>query len=174
MFAWLIIVGSGYDDWVYWHFITITINCNSSHIDLLLNDICLLNLYEDSLTALESELESLHDWRFTANQFVLATIPLGLRPEFFFLNWTLAVVVRIWLPLWREDGSVIYNGCWPSPAHSHLGLVTIFYFLKFEISLFVTFYDSQCDGGGIRPRLHTGTTLEFMNAPHFITATRSR
>jgi hypothetical protein len=24
-------------------------------------------------------------------------------------------------PLWWEDVSVIYNCCWPSPAHSHLG-----------------------------------------------------
>jgi hypothetical protein len=27
---WLIIRGSGLDDWIYWHFFTITINCNSS------------------------------------------------------------------------------------------------------------------------------------------------
>jgi hypothetical protein len=27
---WLTITGSGYDDWVYWHFFTITINHNSS------------------------------------------------------------------------------------------------------------------------------------------------
>jgi hypothetical protein len=28
--AWLIIMGSGFDDWVYWHFFTITVNYNSS------------------------------------------------------------------------------------------------------------------------------------------------
>jgi hypothetical protein len=44
-------MGSGFDDWVYWHFFTITVNCNSSHIELLLNDVCLTNYYEDSLTA---------------------------------------------------------------------------------------------------------------------------
>jgi hypothetical protein len=27
---WLIITGSGLDDWIYWHFLTITINYNSS------------------------------------------------------------------------------------------------------------------------------------------------
>jgi hypothetical protein len=32
----------------------------------------------------------------------------------------------------------------------------IFYSLRFETSLFVTSYDSQSYGGGIRPRLHTG------------------
>jgi hypothetical protein len=32
----------------------------------------------------ESESELLHDWRFTANQFVLATSPWDPRPPFFF------------------------------------------------------------------------------------------
>jgi hypothetical protein len=41
----------------------------------------------------------------------------------------------------------------PSP----LGLEPVFYCLKFETSLFVASYDSQGHGGGIRPRLHTGT-----------------
>jgi hypothetical protein len=40
-----------------------------------------------------------------------------------------------------------------------LGLVTIFYCLRFETSLFVASYDSQGHGGGIRPRLHTGVNL---------------
>jgi hypothetical protein len=39
----------------------------------------------------------------------------------------------------------------PSP----IGLVAIFYCLRFKTSLFVTSY-SQGHGGGIRPRLHTG------------------
>jgi hypothetical protein len=39
----------------------------------------------------------------------------------------------------------------PSP----LGLATIFYFLKFETSLFVASYDLQGHGGGIRTRLQT-------------------
>jgi hypothetical protein len=39
--AWLIAVGSGLDDWVYWHFFTITVNYSSSHIELrLLSDEC--------------------------------------------------------------------------------------------------------------------------------------
>jgi hypothetical protein len=41
---WLIIMDSGFDDWIYWHFFTITVNYNSSDIELLLNDICLTNL----------------------------------------------------------------------------------------------------------------------------------
>jgi hypothetical protein len=45
-------MGSGFDDWVYWHFFTIAVNCNSSHIELLMSDVCLTNLYEESLTNL--------------------------------------------------------------------------------------------------------------------------
>jgi hypothetical protein len=40
-----------------------------------------------------------------------------------------------------------------------LGLVTIFYCLKFETFLFVASYDSQGHGGGIRTRLYTGEAL---------------
>jgi hypothetical protein len=44
--------------------------------------------------------------------------------------------------LWREDGSVVHNCCWPSPAQSFSGpssfwLATIFYCLRFEISLWI-------------------------------------
>jgi hypothetical protein len=51
---------------------------------------------------------------------------------------------------------------WPLPAQSFsgpspLGLATVFYCLRFETSLFVASYDSQGHGGGIRPRLHTGS-----------------
>jgi hypothetical protein len=40
----------------------------------------------------------------------------------------------------------------PSPV----GLVTVFYCLRFETSLFVASYNLQGCGGDIRPRLHTG------------------
>jgi hypothetical protein len=43
---------SEFDDWIYWHFFTITINYNSSHIELLLNDVCIANLSEESVTNL--------------------------------------------------------------------------------------------------------------------------
>jgi hypothetical protein len=43
---------------------------------------------------------------------------------------------------WREDRSVVYNCCWPSPAQifsspDHVGLVIIIYCVRFETSLFV-------------------------------------
>jgi hypothetical protein len=51
--AWLIITGSRFDDWLYWHFFTITANYNSSDIKILLNDVWLTNDYEEeSLTTL--------------------------------------------------------------------------------------------------------------------------
>jgi hypothetical protein len=58
--------------------------------------------------------------------------------------------------LWREDGSVVYNCCWPSPAQSFsspspTGLATMFYCLRFETSLFVASYDSQGYGRGVLP-----------------------
>jgi hypothetical protein len=62
--------------------------------------------------------------------------PWDSRPVFFF-NWTLAVIVLMYHPLWREDAFVVYNCCWPSPAQSFsgpspAGLMTTFYCLRFE------------------------------------------
>jgi hypothetical protein len=37
--------------------------------------------------------------------------------------------------------------------------LTIFYFLRFETSIFVASYDSQGHGGGIGTRLHTGPVI---------------
>jgi hypothetical protein len=39
---------SEFDDWVYWHFFTIKLDYHISHIELLLNDVCVTNLYEES------------------------------------------------------------------------------------------------------------------------------
>jgi hypothetical protein len=48
MLAWLTIMDFGSDDWIYWHFFTITTNYNSSHTELLLHDVCLTNLRQIS------------------------------------------------------------------------------------------------------------------------------
>jgi hypothetical protein len=63
--------------------------------------------------------------------------PWDPRPEFLFYNRTLAVFVLMLHPTWRQDGFVVYNCCWSSPAQSFSGpnparLVTIFYCLRFE------------------------------------------
>jgi hypothetical protein len=70
-------------------------------------------------------------------------------------------------PLWRDDGFVFFICCWPLPAQSFPGpspleLATIFYCFRFQTSLFVASYDSQGHGGGIRPRLHTGSELLYL------------
>jgi hypothetical protein len=81
-------------------------------------------------------LKSIYDWGFTTNQFVL--VPSPLRPTTsIFLNRIFAVIVLMSYPLWREDGSAVYNCYWVSPAQSfsgpsHAGLMIIFYCLRLE------------------------------------------
>jgi hypothetical protein len=96
--------------------------------------------------------------KVTLRLMVSQSLSLGVEPH-------LGLMTRYLLPF--DSYGVVYVGrslfrlcCWPSPAWSFsgpspLGLVTIFYCLKFEITLFVSSYDSQGHGGGIRPRLHT-------------------
>jgi hypothetical protein len=91
-----------------------------------------------SVIWLSSQLESelLYDWRFTANQFVLAPSPFRLTASIF-SNWTFAVIFLMQHSLWREDGSVVYNCCWTSAAKSFsgpspAGLMAIFYCLRLQ------------------------------------------
>jgi hypothetical protein len=55
----------------------------------------------------DSESELLYDWRFTTNQFVLATSPLRLASNFIFPLNTYG---------YSTYGSVVYNCFWSSPA----------------------------------------------------------
>jgi hypothetical protein len=83
--------------------------------------------------------------------------PSGAYDQIFILSDSFAFV-DVERSLWREDWSVVYNCCWYSPAQSFsspVGLVTIFYCLRFETYHFIASYDSQGYGGGIRHRLHT-------------------
>jgi hypothetical protein len=115
--------------------------------------------------------------RRSAGQSVLGqSTHLGLTTRSWLLSDSCGFV-GLGRSLWREDGSAVCNCYWPSPAQSFsgpspVGLVVIFYCLRFETCLFVASYDSQGHGGGIRPRLHTGGSLEFMNELPFISATR--
>jgi hypothetical protein len=43
-------MGSGFADWVHWHFFTIT----ADYVELLLNDVCLTNLSVESPTVAAS------------------------------------------------------------------------------------------------------------------------
>jgi hypothetical protein len=78
--AWRIIMGSTrrFDDWVYWHFFTITDDYNSSHIELVLNDVCLTNHYEEFFTVVW-----ISDWSLTHSKSLLFwvwVLSLMLRP----------------------------------------------------------------------------------------------
>jgi hypothetical protein len=64
--------------------------------------------------------------------------PSGSHGQFLLLSDSCGFV-NVGLPLWREDGSLIYNYCWVSPVQSFsgssfTGYMTIFYCLKFEIA----------------------------------------
>jgi hypothetical protein len=104
---------------------------------------------------------------------------LGLTTRFLLLSDSCGFL-DVGRSLWRVDGSVIYNCCCPSPAQSFscpspVVCATIFYCLRLETlptriarnrapqlyrqelgSLFVTSYDSQGYGGGIRTRSTRG------------------
>jgi hypothetical protein len=61
---------------------------------------------------------------------------LSVKPTFLLLSHSCGFI-DMGCPLWWENGSVIYNFCWPSPAQSFLGLsparlMTIFYCLRFD------------------------------------------
>jgi hypothetical protein len=85
---------------------------------------------------------------------------MGLTTRFLLLS-DICGFVNVGRCLWREGVSYVYNCCWLSTGQSFsgpspVGLATVFYCLRFDISLFVASYDSQGHGGGIRPRHHTG------------------
>jgi hypothetical protein len=71
------------------------------------------------------ESQSQNHWRFTSSHFVLTPSLLWFTTSIFF-NRTFAVIVLMWHPLWREDGPVVYNCCWPSPVQSFSGPSPVF------------------------------------------------
>jgi hypothetical protein len=81
--------------------------------------------------------------------------PSGVMTRFLLLSDSCGFV-DVGRCLWWVGRSAGYNSCWASPARSFLGpisagLVTIFYCLRFEISLFVDSYSSQGYGGNLDP-----------------------
>jgi hypothetical protein len=105
---------------------------------------------------------SCYDRRSVGQSVLELSTHLGLTTRFLLLSDSCGFV-DVGRSLWREDGSVVYNCCWPSQAQlfsgpSPVGPANVFYCLRFETSLFVASYDSQGYGGGIQPRFHTGFT----------------
>jgi hypothetical protein len=116
--AWLIIVGSEFGDWVYWHF-TITVNHNTLHIELLLNDVWRTSMKNFSLFEFRSRSHIATDGQ-SVSLSVESHLGLMIRYILLFDNYGLAFVGR---PLWRDDGSVFCMCRWPLPAQSFLVLV---------------------------------------------------
>jgi hypothetical protein len=117
--------------------------------------------YRTPFTILESGSYIMIDGQSTGLSLEYST-HLELKTRFLLLSDSCGFV-ELGRSLWREDGSVIFNFCWPSPAQSFsgpspLGIATIFYCLRYEASIFVASYDSQGYGGDILTRLHTGLT----------------
>jgi hypothetical protein len=163
-------MGSGFDDWVYWP----SLQLHSVIKDHTLSSFWMTPVWRISMKDLplnsdwslllsnsKSKSKSHCDWQSVSQSVSLGIEPhLGPMTRYLFLSDSY-VLVSVGRPLWREDGSVFCMCRWPLPAQSFsgpspLGLATVFYSLRFEISLFVSSYDSQGHGGGIRPRLHTG------------------
>jgi hypothetical protein len=68
--------------------------------------------------------------------FLVSSIHLWLKTRFLLLSDSCGFV-DVRCPLWREDGSVIYNCCWLLPAQPFLDLspaapMTIFYCLRLQ------------------------------------------
>jgi hypothetical protein len=164
--AWLIIMGSGFYDWVYWHFCTITVNCNSSHIELLLNNVSLTNL----------GLIWISDWiefrvrvrvRMTLRLAVYhQSVRLGTEPhethgqKYFpqvntcghspYITSSLTRRLVCHLQLLMTLASAFVLGSQSRGTRDHILLSQIRDFP------FVASYESQGYGGGILPRLHIG------------------
>jgi hypothetical protein len=60
--------------------------------------------------------------------------PWDPRPVFSFSNWIRAVIVFMQHPLSWEDGSVVYNCCWSSPANP-VGHMTILYVWDYRLKV---------------------------------------
>jgi hypothetical protein len=72
-----------------------------------------------------------YDRRSVSRSVLVSSPHLGPKTRFLLLSDTCGFV-DVGRPLWPEDGSVVYNCCWTSPAQSFsgpspAGLVTIFY-----------------------------------------------
>jgi hypothetical protein len=121
---------------------------------------------QNSLTTQSQSSKLCYDLRSAGQSILEQSTHLGLTTRSWLLSDSCGFV-DLGRPLWREDGSAVCNCYWPLPAQSFsgpspVGFVAIFYCLRFETSLFVASYDSQGHGGGIRPRLHTGFSNNWL------------
>jgi hypothetical protein len=74
-------MGSGFDDWGYWHFFTIRVNCNSSHIELLLDAVWRTSMRRLSLPWTTS-VSRMGEW-LSSQSHICAEWPTVTRPAYF-------------------------------------------------------------------------------------------
>jgi hypothetical protein len=84
----------------------------------------------------ESKSKSCYDRRPINQPVLMSSTHLGPNTRYLLLSESFGFVDD-GRPLWREDGSDVYNCCWTSPAQSlsgpiPAGLMTTFYCLRFE------------------------------------------
>jgi hypothetical protein len=84
----------------------------------------LSRIWESCNLWLLSVSELFYDWRFTANQFVLASSLLRLMIRIAFCNWTVTVIVLMLHSIWREGRFVSYEYVWPL-SHEHIAHTSI-------------------------------------------------
>jgi hypothetical protein len=143
--AWLIILGTRFDDWIYWTSLLQLQSIITAHNQSWPpRPLFILLLVPRLLVKVKVKVTL----RLTVCQSVSPGVEphLGIMTRYLLLfdGYGLVLVGR---PLWRENESVFCICCWPSPAQyfsgpSPLGLATIFYYLRFETSLFIASYDS--------------------------------
>jgi hypothetical protein len=83
-----------------------------------------------------SKSKSCYDVRSAGQSALVSSTHSGPKTTFILLSDNCGFV-HVGRPLWREDGSVVYNCCWASPAQSFSDLsstefMTMFYCLRFE------------------------------------------
>jgi hypothetical protein len=115
------------------------VNYNSSHTDLLLNDVCLTNEF------LKSEIYVTTDGQSTSLSWNKAPI-WGLRPDFYYCQTVAGLL--IWGVLSNERMGLSFTIAAgprkrsPSRGPSPVELTTTFYCIRFETSFFIASYDS--------------------------------
>jgi hypothetical protein len=121
--------GSGLDEWIYWHLLLQFLNRNQLHeltINLRPNSSFLTA--KDSLHSRSRSFSPTDFWvwvlrydRQSVGQSIFEQrTHLGLTAIFLLLSESCGFV-DVGRSLWREDGHVVYNYCWYSPAQSFSG-----------------------------------------------------
>jgi hypothetical protein len=164
--AWLIIMGSGFDEWVYWHFFTIPLNYKSSHTELL-HDVCLTNdvwrISDWSLLLPNSSQSNVTtDGQSAGLSYNKAPIRV-LRPDLYYCMTVAGFF--IWDPLSNERTGLSFAIAADPRQHNHflvfspVGLATIFYCLRFDSRIHECTVVYNCHAAEIEVTLSNTSSL---------------